>query len=590
MSKSIERLTVEEFKVKLNPGPNNCGINIFIIGNMKNCMREVLNPASLNIDPHGKLFKQLPKKLERTIRWTKVPLQLKPHIKKADIESINETESKFLLEVHIGTSEYKDSFTHEDFMTQINELAKKDDVIELSFNNATAELFSVYTKPSLILNSIGHDQSALWTGHIPEDIRSEADILRIMRWLLFPVLFMTLVWILCFSRDSVFSRVPALFSESTYGHARSQKQIELSDALSKFIKLDDTLVELQRQNQTEKMKPILESIGKIFDVKNITLDAVHIIRNKLEQNFKNEYTPEVRGNAYFNELSAAICYYAPSNRYLFKFYLFCVFFILAQILNRIFDPLEINGYILVSMIVIEGFRFSSGLGFYITLVGVTMGSFIGPLYSCYLHSPFKLFKASAFNSFILILTILPLANYYESTLLGWFIVFSCIDMSRTMLILICNYIGFSQFYLAVRVCINSFLLHAMFIVFKILRITIITSFQPLFIVIGCILLSIGLLIVTTDYYGEIETNKRGTITHSQKHLVMVIHLLSCHSVGYGLGIPGLVYTGYVFIILYVLLLCIELHLRKDSDLVLNVLALVIVCLSAFLLYSSLFFC
>jgi hypothetical protein len=255
MSKSIEGLTIEEFKVKLNPGPYNYGINIFIIGNMKNCLKEVLNPASLSIDPHGKFFKQLPKMLERTIRWSTVPFHLKPHIKKVDIESVNETESKFLLEIHIGTPEYKRSFTHEDFMAQINELAKKDDVIELSFINSNAQLFSVYTKPSLILDSIERDESSLWTGHIPEDIRSEADILRIIRCLLFPFLFLTLVWVLCLSRDSVTSRVPALFSESTYGHTRSHYHITLSKAL-KFSKLEDTLVELQLQNKTEEMKPV----------------------------------------------------------------------------------------------------------------------------------------------------------------------------------------------------------------------------------------------------------------------------------------------------------------------------------------------
>jgi hypothetical protein len=118
MSKSIEGLTIEEFKVKLNPSIYNYGINIFIIGNIKNCLKEVLSASSLSIDPHGKFFKQLPKVLERIIRSTKVPLQLNPHIKKVDIKSINEIESKFLLEIHIGTSEYESSFTHEDFMAR----------------------------------------------------------------------------------------------------------------------------------------------------------------------------------------------------------------------------------------------------------------------------------------------------------------------------------------------------------------------------------------------------------------------------------------------------------------------------------------
>jgi hypothetical protein len=51
MSKSIEGLTIEEFKVKLNPGLYNYGINILITGNIKNCLKEMLNPASLSLDP-----------------------------------------------------------------------------------------------------------------------------------------------------------------------------------------------------------------------------------------------------------------------------------------------------------------------------------------------------------------------------------------------------------------------------------------------------------------------------------------------------------------------------------------------------------
>jgi hypothetical protein len=127
----------------------------------------------------------------------------------------------------------------------------------------------------------------------------------------------------------------------------------------------------------------------------------------------------------------------------------------------------------------------------------------------------------------------------------------------------------------------------MFVTSRILGITIIPSFQLPIIVIGCILLSIGLLTVTSNYYGVVETDKLGQITYSQKQLVMMIHLLSCVLIGYGLGIAGLVNTGYVFSVLYLLELYIKLHLRKEwNKQILNVLILVAVCLSAFCLYKN----
>jgi hypothetical protein len=468
-------------------------------------------------------------------------------------------------------------------------LAKKDDVIELSFINTGAELFSVYTKPSLILESIEHGESALWTGHIPEDIRNETDILRIIRWLLFPVLFMTLVWVLCLSSDTVTSRVPALFSVSTYGHARSHYQITLNNAL-KFSKLEDTLVKLQLQNKTEEMKPVLEDIGELFDVKNITFDEVSRIRNHIEQvDLETSVIQKFFGMftlINFMWLFAIMCLLVGiySNFEIFLNYIW------MQILNPTFGLLEIFVYLFFSMVVIEGFRFTSGLGFFITVVGIIMGSTIGYSYSRFLHSPFKPYKLNTYYTFTTFLKILPLAIYYEYTLLSWLIVSHGYDISsKTILTWICNYIGFSQQYIAVKICINSFLLHVVFITFRILGITIITSLQLPIIVIGSIQLSIGLLTVTSNYYGDIETNKRGQITYIQKQLVMVIHLLSCALVGYGLGIAVLVNTSYVFSVLYVLELCVELRLRedwKDCYLILNGNILVAFYLSVSCLYRN----
>jgi hypothetical protein len=582
MSKSIEGLTIELFKIKLSQGLYNCCVNILIIGKMKNCLKEVMNPTTLSLNPYGKFFKQLPKTIERVIRWGWVPLELDPFITKAQIESINETESRFRLEIEI--SQFKPSFTIEYFKDQINTLAKKDDVIELNFTNSRIELFSIYTKPSLMLDSIEYDESALWTGYIPEDIRSEADTLRILRWLLFPLLFIALIWVLSMNPDSVTSRVPALFSESTYGHAGPHYQITLSKAL-KFSKLEDSLVELQKQNKTEEIKPVLDNIGELFDVKNVTLNEVYRIKDQIEQvNLETNVFQKFFGLfTLTNFMWLSVVMLLLVGVYLSYQY------ILIQVLDPTFDLLEIFVYFLISMVVIEGFRFTSGLGFFITLVGVLLGIFVGCGYSNFLHSPFRAGNHKVFYTFSILLKILPLAIYYESTLLSWYIVFDYYYMSsHFFLILIWNYIGFNQQYNAVGMCIRSFSVHAMFITSKILGITIMKCFQLPITIAGCILLSIGLFAITSNYYGDIETNRYGRITYWQKQLAMVIHLLSCVLVGYGFGIAGLMNTGYVLFILYVLKLYIELHLRKDwNKQILNILILAAVCLGGFYLYRNL---
>jgi hypothetical protein len=549
---------------------------------IKTCLKEVINPAFLSLNLYGKFFKQLPKGVERVIRWGWVPLELKPFITKAAIKSINETESRFQLEIEI--SQFRQSFTMEYFKSHIDILAKKDDVIEFAFINSSNELFSVYTKPTLMLDSIERDESALWTGHIPEDIRSEADTLRVIRWLLFPVLFITLIWVLSINPDSVTSRVPALFSESTYGHAVPHYQITLNKAL-KFSKLDDALVELQKQNKTEEINHILGDIGELFDVENITLNEVYRIRDQIEKvDLETNVFQKFFGIfslTNFIWLSVVMCF-------LVGIY-FSFDYIMLQVLDPTFDLLEILIHFLISMVVIEGFRFTSGLGFFITLGGVLLGIFIGNGYSIFLHSPFRSLTHKVFYTFSILLKVLPLAIYYESTLLSLYIVIDyCYMLSNFPLRWILNHTGSSQQYNAVGICIRSFLIHAVFITSKILGITIIKSFQMPIIVVGCIILSIGLFTATSYHYGDIETNKYGRITYWQKQFAMVIHLLSCVLVGYGFGITGLVNTGYVLFILYVLKLYIELHLRKDwNKQMLIILIFAAVCLGGFYSYRNL---
>jgi hypothetical protein len=566
MSESIEGLNIGEFKIKLNPEElNKNSINIFITGHMKNYLANIFHPNSLKLELYGKFFKQLPKAIERIIRWKKVPLQLSPYINKAVIENPFEAESKFQIEIHIGTlvSEYRSSFTYKDFVTQLKQLTKNDDIIEVTFQNTEIELFSVFTKPSLILSSIEYDVSALWTGPIPEDIRSEADFFRIIRWLFFPVLFLTLVWILCMNPNLVTSKVPALFSENIYGHARPYYQITQSKAL-KFSKLEGALIEFQKQNNTEEMRPVLDDIGELFRVENITLDEVRRIRNQIEHDEMEtralQRPLDLFTLANFMWLFAFMCFIISIYSNLGSL----INFFRMQVLNPTFNLLEILAYFVISMVVIEGFRFTSVLGFFITLTGVFLGIFYCIYYSNFLHSPFKPYKHNAFFTFLLYIGVLPLAIYYESYLLSWYLVTHCYTSfnNGTYLPWICNYIGFSQHYRAIMTCINSLMLHTIFIGSKILGITLIKAFQLPIIIVGCICLSISLLYVTSYHYGDIWNYRCGRITYLKKQIAIVAHLVCCVLVGYSLGIAGLINTGCVFFILYVMLLYIELHLRK----------------------------
>jgi hypothetical protein len=130
-----------------------------------------MSSYSLSLDFKGTFFKQLSKAVEKAIDYTCTPLKLTPHIKKVDIEDINESESKFQIEMHLGMPEYLCEFTLKKFIVEMNILAKEDAVVEFTVINISIELFSILTKPSLI----ERNESALWTDTIREDLRTEVD-------------------------------------------------------------------------------------------------------------------------------------------------------------------------------------------------------------------------------------------------------------------------------------------------------------------------------------------------------------------------------------------------------------------------------
>jgi hypothetical protein len=371
MSKSIEGLTIEEFKIKLHPCLNNYDINIHVSGNIKNSLKELISPYSLSLDFKGTFFKQLSKAVEKAINYTCTPLKLIPHIKKVDIEDFNESESKFQIEMHLGMPEYSCEFTLKKFIAEMNELAEEDAIVEFTFINTGIELFSIFTKPSLIIGSIERDESVLFTGTIIEGLRGEVNEPIITKGSVFQILCIILVWVLCVNPDLITKRFPYLFSEK--GSGLETQYSEYQAKALELSQLENKLTELKKQDKIEEMKPVLSKIEELLNVKNITLEEIERIKNELWQQVAWEDSSVMKICRVFKILLFGILGWVL---YICFNFVYAVEFFLKQIReirNHKPNLFGILAALMSSAIVIEGFRRKSDLGPYITTVGVVLG-------------------------------------------------------------------------------------------------------------------------------------------------------------------------------------------------------------------------
>jgi hypothetical protein len=578
MSKSVEGLTIDDFKIKLHQSAINHGLNIFITGKIKKSLR--IDLKNLNLNVYGKFWSILPKGVDQLVKWYYMPLNLWNYTKKVDQTSINSSDDKFTIEIHLGTKENQFGITHATILKELQNLMQKDHVIELVFSNyRKEEQFSIYTTPSLINGSIQNNASALYHGRVPDDIRSDTDIFKLIRWLFYPILFIVLCWALLLNPDPVTSNVPVLFATSQDKVAFHAKLPPYPKTLSlawDVSKLEDAIRDLERQNKTEEIKPFLDEIGTLLERDDITLEEVHQIRHRISQvESEKSFTQRVYGMFTFVNfmwllaivgiaVSIGPCIYSllePLQQALWEL----AKLIWTEIILRFhgWGVWEICAHAVTSMLVIEGFRFNAESGFYVSLTGMAL-ALPTYAYSFTLHSPYKPQDIKVFNTFYICSFLLPLAIHYNSSLLSWIIVigyYSCIGFSFICCGL-CYFIGFTDKDALIRVSVNSVILQIIFIGTKLMGITVpaIKLFQTPIITFSSILLNLGLLILTNHYYGCVETRNGRRLSYMEKQTIMVIQLFACIFIGTVYGIPGLANTGFVFFVLYCIEKYVEMHL------------------------------
>jgi hypothetical protein len=563
MSKSIKGLTIEELKIKLHPCLNNYDINIHISGYINKSLKELISPYSLSLNFQSTFFKQLSKAVERATNDVCTPLKLTPHIKKVDIEDFNEYESKFQIEMHLGMPEYLCQFTLTKFIAEMNELAKEDALIELTFMNHSIDLFSVFTKPSLIAGSIEHNESALWSETIPEDIRRVVNEPIIARGSFFQILCIILVWALCINSDLIMKRFPCLFSENGFG-LQNKLLSEYDEKDLTLSILENKLIELKKQDKIEEMKPVITEIEELFDVKNITLEEVEMIKNKLweqidwERSLAMEICRVIK--VVWFAILGWILYFCFNFVYAVEF-----FMEQSREIRRNHKPnlFGILTALVSSAIIFIEFPF-------LKTAGVVFGCavLIGFYYSSFLHSLFTTYKYYILYTITIFTAFHPI-NVYSTEelplLLNWFFIFQYhAILSNIISNWVYNYVGLSQEYLIVRFCIDSLLLQMILIGSGVQWVTMVESFRYPIITVST-LLSVCLLIVARSSYVELETKSFGKISYLKKQLVVILHLASCVLGGYGLGINGLLSVGYVFSAFYIIQKVQDLYYKLNGN-------------------------
>jgi hypothetical protein len=580
MSNDTNGLSIDEFKVNLYHNQSNGGAVITISGTMKR--RGQPDLKNLILKANGKFWNLLSRDTKSNINKY-MPLRLAQYNKKVEIVGTDDTRSRFTIELHIGTGENgQSSISHNTIIEELDKLiGSGDDVIELVFcEQQGGNVFKINTKPSLIKASIGYYDNALLNIPAGQGARIIYEELPgAERWFLYPALFLILCWVLAINHDFVTSRVPVVFTTAQDKVAYYSRLPPYPKTLSKawdISRIEYSILELEKQNKTEGIKPLLDEIGMLLDAKDVTLEEIHRIRHRIEQvESEKSFAQRVYGMFTFVNFMWMLAILGITVTIVPCIFLLLgplqgAFMLLGTIIwEGIIVPFhylgiwELCAYIITSMFLIEGFRFNIESGFYISLTGMAL-AVPAYSYSFALHSTYSFEDIKFISTFWFSTCLLPLAVYYESSLLIWIIVmgyYSCIGFSFICTGL-CYYIGFENKDAMARVCINSLILQILFIGSKILGITIpaVKLVQTPIITFSCILLSLALLIVSNVYYGDIELRSGKKLTYGDKQLLMILNLIICIAVGSVYGIGGLANTGYVFFVLYIIEKYVETHI------------------------------
>jgi hypothetical protein len=572
-------MSIQSVKFSLANNSDDNGILLEINGKIP--LKFIHNLPYLRLQIYGKFWDAVPSGIDKIVKWSYLPLNLHPHNTDYTSKRLSDEIFEFTLNLELGTK-INNTFgiKHSTIKDGLNKIITKhnDPIIELNFLTYNKEeVFSIFTKSSLILSSINTGINGIYDGPIPEDIRAESKTFRIMRWLLYPIVFTIMIWYTIYNKDEVLPKLPKLLVSKEDDRSYRRVLKAYPDTLLKtwdISRMEYELSILEKENPLNNIvvEQVLNNAAKILDIPSITAEEMHQIHSVLvEESDKMSLGQRIRGFFTFINLvwligiigisiSIGPCIYV-----VLKPFAIGIFNVGKFIWNYIVVPLhnfgvwELVGYILTYLITVDGLRFNFESGYFISLTGIALTI---PLYAYtyLLHSALEPTKSvMIFNILYICSFIIPISIYYNSSFLAWIIVlaiFNCLGFSVACSGL-CYFIGFDSKESLERCSVSSIVLQIIFISFRLIRLEndIIILYQTPFVTFGSITLFLAFLIMSSRYYHREKSR------YIIANVRMIILLITSFILGSVFGFSGLWNTACVFLVMFTMEKYVEFHLE-----------------------------
>jgi len=406
-----------------------------------------------------------------------------------------------------------------------------------------------------------------------------------LRWFLMPILFICFVYYSTNHTEEFTSRFPVLFFSAKKNKTISESMIprvEKKSDLWNISVLNYKYFELQKKNkeETDEMKKILKEAQGILK-RNITVEEFSLMYDAI---IKDESTISIyaRVVGFFNFINfiwlcsiiGIMVTVGP-----------CMVMILAPFYDILSNIVEVVGeyaikvgvflrdyiiipchkvglfefilYMVCVTFIVESYRYNKEEGFYFGLTGIA-GFVPCFIYSTLLFCPYDSGKERdsmwLFGT-VYSLAFLPMALYYESSLLAWAVIigfYACIGFSVAVYGL-CVCIGFESDEVMFQCFITSFYMHMGFLMLKMQGFsnTFIRIFQQPCTVLGSVVLFIALLVMSSYHY-EFKTSRNYGSTYASRQLLMLVFLFGYAYFGMVYGLAGMSNTALTFLVLYIM--------------------------------------
>ena len=547
-----------------------------------------LTTRNIKLNIYGKIWDSLPLGIEKIVKWSFLPLNLYPDYLRDKLSLIDGVDL-FEMNIFLLTKDQRQiGVLHNTIISNLSKLISKGNpVVEIELmyqdeNYKEKPFFSIYTRPSLIKASLENidSTSIIYNGVIPSNIRDDDNTHKILRWLLYPVLFIVFCWISIHDSRRFTSRLPVLFFTEKLNTSISNFFPPVPLTMSHCweisrLEFESQQLEISPNTNKERMNEILEIVAKSFGRLSITTEELHGISQAIkEKESQKDLASKVYGFFNFVNLMWILAIFGiiisvgPSIYILLKPLRESVLELMKMIWNQVIIPchswgvFELLSYFICVLFITEGFRYRTDTGYYLALTGL-FGGIPSLIYSYFLHCPIKPSKNFYIFYYLLSCSFLtPLAIYYQSNLLAWIVimvVYCCIGFSF-MVIGLCYYVGFENEDSMIRVSFSSIILGGSFIGLKIIGLKnyYLDVFQSPTITFSSVLLFLALLIFSSLYY----RGYLGILYHYIfKQLIMILAVLICLLLGNVFQIDGLTNTAIVYLVLYLMEKYSELHLE-----------------------------